>query len=138
MLPTSSFSSSTSSPIYLVLIYSTISTYQLELYNSSILQPIPRHLISADMSSIGNVLNKATGKTIPVYLNTSGQGFIRPTGAISQSAKNLALAKVKAAFEDGKLFTDASMKTIERLDIRYVAAKCFLSRRLAVLSSCYS
>lgn len=70
---------------------------------------------------IGYVFNGALNKNIPVNLCTIGPSFWRPTGAISQVAKNLALAKVKAAFEGGDLFTDTDMRTTESLVIRYAA-----------------
>jgi hypothetical protein len=47
------------------------------------------------MLLLGNVFNKATGKSTPVYLTNSGPSFWRPTGAASQAAKDLALAKTK-------------------------------------------
>lgn len=64
--------------------------------------------------------NPATGKSISTKLVTSAPDFWRPTDAISQPAKDLALAKTKAAFEAGKLFSDADMQIIECLDIRLV------------------
>ena len=70
------------------------------------------------MSTIGYVLNRVTGRSIPVKLTTSGPGFWRPTGAISQMAKDIALVKTKTAFEAGNLFSDVDMQIMESLDIR--------------------
>ena len=75
------------------------------------------------MSFLGNVFNKAAGKSIPVYLTTSGPTFWRPTGTISQAAKDLAFAKTKAAFEAGSLFKDDDMKNIDSLKVTYVAVQ---------------
>lgn len=56
------------------------------------------------MSFVGQVFNSALKKHIPVYISESGDGFIRLTGVISQSAKTAALAKVSERFENGTLF----------------------------------
>jgi hypothetical protein len=49
--------------------------------------------------SLGYIFNRASGKKIPVFLATSGPDFLHVTGAISEAANDLALAKTKAAFE---------------------------------------
>jgi len=67
------------------------------------------------MPYIGKVFNKATSKSIDVLISESGDGFKRLTGAISQDAKNAALAKVKERFESGSLFKDDDMKQMDKL-----------------------
>lgn len=67
------------------------------------------------MSSLGQVWNRALGRYINVELSTSGPGWARLSGAISQKYKDAALAKVKAAFEDEKLFKEADMKQMDKL-----------------------
>ncbi|KAG5305527.1 hypothetical protein I7I50_05962 [Histoplasma capsulatum G186AR] len=66
---------------------------------------------------LGYVFNKTLSKSIPVYIAESGTGFKRLTGAIDTQVKNLALSKTKAAFEEGKLFTDDDMKAMEQITI---------------------
>ncbi|OJD12622.1 hypothetical protein ACJ73_09320 [Blastomyces percursus] len=66
---------------------------------------------------LGYVFNKALSKSIPVYITESGPSFKRLTGAIDTQVRNLALSKIKAAFEGGKLFTDDDMKAMERITI---------------------
>lgn len=75
------------------------------------------------MSLLGYVFNRAANKQIPVYLMTHGPGFWRPTGVISDEVKDLALSKIKNAFEGGHLFKENDMKSMERLDIRCVLAE---------------
>lgn len=72
------------------------------------------------MSFLGNVFNKAAGKSIPVYLATSSQTFWRPTRIISQKVKNLAFTKTKAAFKSGNLFKDDDMKNMASLKITHM------------------
>jgi hypothetical protein len=72
------------------------------------------------MSLLGTVFNKAAGKYINVYLATSGSFGFRPTDAIGSAVKDAALAKLRAAFEDGKLFNDEDMKRMDRINITYV------------------
>ncbi|EKV04070.1 hypothetical protein Pdw03_1641 [Penicillium digitatum] len=69
------------------------------------------------MSLIGQVFNKVLNKNIPVYIATSGNGFIRWTSVIDQAVKDVALATVKAPFESGKLFNDDDMRQMEQLTI---------------------
>jgi len=75
------------------------------------------------MTTLGYVFNKALNKNIPVKLLTNGPDFWRPSGAISQEAKNLALAKTKAAFEGGELFKDVDIKTMELFTITYIVVR---------------
>jgi hypothetical protein len=75
------------------------------------------------MSVLGNVFNKATRQSIPVYLTTSGRSFWRPTKIISQDSKDIAFSKTKTAFESGKLFKYDDMKNIASLSITYVAVR---------------
>ncbi|PYH46600.1 uncharacterized protein BP01DRAFT_18024 [Aspergillus saccharolyticus JOP 1030-1] len=66
---------------------------------------------------IGNVFNKALQKAIPVYIAESGEGYKRLTGVIAESVKNAALAKIKAPFEEGRLFKFEDMKEMHQLTI---------------------
>lgn len=73
------------------------------------------------MSLIGTVWNKVLSKSIKVYLASGGPGFMRLPEAIDQTAKDNALARLKAAFEAGKLFNDTDMGEMEKITIMYVA-----------------
>lgn len=65
-------------------------------------------------------MNRHLGREISVYLTAEGSNFIRPSGAISQTAKENALEKIKTAFEGEKLFKDEHMKNMTQLNVRYV------------------
>ncbi|KAF2476365.1 uncharacterized protein BDR25DRAFT_209766 [Lindgomyces ingoldianus] len=69
------------------------------------------------MSLIGTVWNKVLSKYINVYLAEGGPGFRRLPEAIDQAAKDAALARLKAAFEAGKLFNDTDMGKMEQVTI---------------------
>jgi hypothetical protein len=62
------------------------------------------------ISLLGTVYYKVLGRSINVYLAEGGTGFKRLPGVLDQTAKDAALARVKAAFEAGKLFNDAAWR----------------------------
>lgn len=66
-------------------------------------------------------MNRHLGREISVYLTTEGLNFIRPSGVINQTAKKIALEKIKTAFENEKLFKEEHMKTMTQLNVRYVS-----------------
>jgi hypothetical protein len=69
-------------------------------------------------SLLGHVFNRQLAKLIPVHLAETGPGYRRLVDAIDPKQKAVALAKVKAAFEGGNLFSDEAMKQVERLTIK--------------------
>ena len=69
------------------------------------------------MSLIGQIFNKALQKSIPVYIATVGNGYIRITSAISEEVKEAALSTIKQRFENGTLFNDDDLKQMEQLTI---------------------
>lgn len=72
------------------------------------------------MSLLGTVWNKVLGKFINVYLAEGGSGFMRLSNAVDQTTKDLALTRLKAVFEAGKLFNDIDMVKMEKITITYV------------------
>lgn len=69
------------------------------------------------MSRIGQVFNKVLQKNIPVFLAESGEGYKRLTGVLGEDVKQAALAKIKEPFENGDLFKDDDLKSMEQLAI---------------------
>ncbi|KAK2764425.1 hypothetical protein FQN54_009119 [Arachnomyces sp. PD_36] len=69
------------------------------------------------MSRIGYVFNKVLQKNIPVVLVESGEGYKRLTGVIGEEIKQAALAKIRGPFENGDLFKDDDLRSMEQLAI---------------------
>lgn len=69
------------------------------------------------MAFIGYAFNGYLNKNMAVYLSETGDGYKRLTGAIGDSVKSAAFAKVEERIGNGSLSGEEDMKMMERLVI---------------------